>query len=83
MKGKGRYGMVQGDEFRVQTASVEEHRSDNAVLEGENIRTLRRLVRAQTWDGVTQTGELLRTEGHKQYRIDAMISMAMAGVKIR
>ncbi len=80
---RARYqGQTAGDEQRGNAAVVSDHYDANDLCEGQETAKLRRLALAKNWEQFANYIEQLKLAGHKQYRIESMMSRAMYGVKI-
>jgi hypothetical protein len=82
MKMKGLYGQAQGNESRQSVAVIQSHFDANHLVEGQHVATLRRMFADRSWTAFQQYTAELKKAGHAQYRIDAMIGQAGAGIKL-
>ncbi len=80
---RGRYqGQLQGDENRPDNQVMDDIIRDNEVVEGPHVKILHNHAVAGNWDGFNAYVQRLKDEGHKQTRIDSMMTRAMYKVKL-
>lgn len=81
--GNPRYkGQLQGDEYRPSSQSFEESLLDSEIIEGEYIKKLRNMAQNKNFKGMNIYLDKLRAEGHKENRLQSMLSKAMYGIKL-
>lgn len=80
---RGRYpGQSQGDENRPDSQVMDDIIRDNEVVEGPHVKILHNMAVNKNWDGFQAYVQKLKDEGHKQTRIDSMMTRAMYKVKL-
>jgi len=79
-KHRGLYGQSEGNETNPNSFS--EHCADNDVVEGQDVATMKSMVKGKRWDALTEYVVKLRAQGWSQKRIDAAISRAGCGVRL-
>lgn len=81
--GSPRYkGQLQGDEYRPSDQSFEDVLLDAEIVEGEYVKELRNMAKSNNFKGIKIYLDKLRAEGHKETRLQSMLSKAMYGIKL-
>ena len=80
---RGRYkGQLQGDEYRPGDAGLMDRLDENELVEGNLVEILKRMVEEKNWNGITSFTQKLKNEGHRDDRIQSMLTRAMYGLRL-
>jgi len=79
--GRGIYGQSEGNESRSRFETFGDRITENQLVEGDLVATIKRMVAERAWNDITKFTNRLRAQGHSQARVDSMISRAMAGMR--
>ena len=81
MKHRGLYKQAEGNEHRRTSEATAEHYADNEVVEGQEVKAIKGMMRKGQWVAVANYVDDLRLKGWEQIRLDAIISRAKFGIR--
>ena len=79
---KGLYGQMQGNETRASGAVWADYLHIDELIEGNEVAILHRMAIERDWKALDGFCKELRQRGHAQFRVDAMLSKSMYGLKL-